>query len=299
VESALGGPPDPAFVEACLRASGGTPFLLRELVGALNEGGIAPSAEAASHVERIGARSVGRSINLQLRRLPNHAGQLARALAVLEQSDLVQAARLAQLDEVQAMGAAALLASAGIVESGLHLTFVHPIVRRSIYDEISGAERAQAHRRAAHELTEHPGASQRVAEHLLVTEPAGDDWAVERLVEAACAARQQGAPESEAVFLRARSPSHRRRIISSALLPRPRTPEANAGLDGWAEHLQKVPGRGGNVAAAAEAALVLAHALSRLSASRRRSRLIAHRCRSVSPPDLAILSKTARPLSRR
>ena len=155
--SALGGVPDPAFVEACLRATGGMPFLLRELVGALNEGGIAPSAEAAGHVERIGARSVGRSINLQLRRLPNNAGQLARALAILEQSDLVHAARLARLDEAQAMGAAELLASAGIVESGPHLTFVHPIVRHSIYDEISGAERAQAHRRAAHVLAEARG----------------------------------------------------------------------------------------------------------------------------------------------
>ena len=149
-------------MEACLRASGGTPFLLRELVGALNEGGIAPFAEAASP-RRTNRRTVGGSVDQPPTPSPaqRHAGQLARALAVLEQSDLVQAARLAQLDEVHAMGAAALLASAGIVESGLHLTFVHPIVRRSIYDEISGAERAQGHRRAAHVLTEHPGASQR------------------------------------------------------------------------------------------------------------------------------------------
>lgn len=295
VESALGGPPDPAFVEACLRASGGTPFLLRELVGALNEGGIAPSAEAASHVERIGARSVGRSINLQLRRLPNHAGQLARALAVLEQSDLVQAARLAQLDEVHAMGAAALLASAGIVESGLHLTFVHPIVRRSIYDEISGAERAQAHRRAAHVLTEHPGASQRGAEHLLVTEPAGDDWAVEQLVEAACAARQQGAPESEAVFLRRAlaelpSPDHQ-----SALLLDLGIAESNAGLDGWAEHLQKAVDAAANVAAAAEAALVLAHALSRAQRFAEAVEVLDRASLSLDSrhSDLAILLETA------
>ena len=66
------------------------------------EGGIAPTAEAARHVERIGARSVGRSIRLRLRRLPEHAGRLADALAVLEQGDLLQAARLAGLDDVEA-----------------------------------------------------------------------------------------------------------------------------------------------------------------------------------------------------
>ena len=78
VESALGETPDPAFVDACVQATEGTPFLLGELVGALNEGGIAPTAEAARHAERIGARTIGRSINLRLRRLPDHAGRLAR-----------------------------------------------------------------------------------------------------------------------------------------------------------------------------------------------------------------------------
>ena len=112
MESRLGGAPDPVFVDACLRATRGTPFLLRVLVEALSEGGIAPTAEAARHVERIGARTVGRSIRLRLRRLPEHAGRLARALAVLEQSDLLQAARLAGLDEAEAADAAELLVDA-------------------------------------------------------------------------------------------------------------------------------------------------------------------------------------------
>src|SRR5436190_981864 len=106
----------------------------------------APTAEAARHVERIGARTVGRSIHLRLRRLPEHAGRLARALAVLEQSDLLQAARLAGLDESEAADAADLLAAAGIVEPGRPLSFIHPIVRSGIYAELSDAERAAAHR---------------------------------------------------------------------------------------------------------------------------------------------------------
>ena len=128
VEAILGGEPDPTFVEACLHATWGTPFLVRELVDALSEGGIAPIAEAAPHVERIGAQTVGRSVALRLRRLPEPAGRLARALAILEQSELHQAARLAGLDAGEAAEAAELLVNAGIIEPGRPMTFIHPIV---------------------------------------------------------------------------------------------------------------------------------------------------------------------------
>ena len=74
VKSRLAEVPDPIFVDACLHATRGTPFLMRVLLEALSEGGVAPKAEAALHVERIGARTVGRSIRLRLRRLPEHAG---------------------------------------------------------------------------------------------------------------------------------------------------------------------------------------------------------------------------------
>ena len=262
LESRLGGAPDPVLVDACLRTTRGTPFLLRVLVDALSEGGIAPTAEAAHHVERIGARTVGRSIRLRLRRLPDHAGRLARALAILEQGDLPQAARLAGLEELEAAEAAELLATAGILEPARPLTFIHPIVRSGIYSELSTAERAQGHRRAAQLLAEQPDADERVANHLLATDPAGDDWVVERLVEAACAAGKQGALESEAVFLRrvlAEPPSP---DDQSGLLLDLGMAEASLGHADWHEHLQRAVDTAPNAAAAAEAAIVLAHALS-------------------------------------
>jgi DNA-binding CsgD family transcriptional regulator len=262
LEAGLAWVPDPVFVDACLSSTRGTPFLMRVLVEALSEGGIAPTAEAARHVERIGARTVGRSIRLRLRRLPEHAGRLARALAVLEQGDLLQAARLAELDEADASEAAELLTTAGILEPGRPLTFIHPIVRSGIYSELSGAERAQGHRRAARLLAGQPGSNELVANHLLVSEPAGDGWVVERLVEAACEAGKRGAPEAEAVFLR--------RALAEPPAPRDYygllldlgMAEASAGLTGWPEHLQQAVDAASDTAAAAEAALVLAHALS-------------------------------------
>src|SRR4029079_5950057 len=108
----------------------------------------------------------------------------------------------ADLDEAEAAEAAELLASAGIIESGRPLAFIHPIVRSGIYSDLSGIECARGHSGAARLLAEEPGAPERVSQHLLLSEPAADHWVVERLVEAACAAGKQGAPESAARLLR-------------------------------------------------------------------------------------------------
>ena len=253
LEAGLGRAPNQDVVDTCLRVTQGRPFLVRELVSALAEGGIGSDVEG-----------VGRSVRLRLGRLPEHAGRLARALAVLEQSDLLQAARLAGLEELAAADAADLLATAGILESGRPLTFVHPLVRDGTYSELSSSERAQGHRRAAELLAEQVGADARVAEHLLVSEPAGDHWVVERLIAAARAARKQGAPDSEAVFLRRALAEPPPPGDRSALLLGLGMAEASAGLAGWPEHLHQAVDTAPNAAAAAEAAMVLAHALSRV-----------------------------------
>ncbi len=285
VELSLARVPDPGFVDACLLATRGSPFLMRVLVDALSEGGIVPTAEAARHVERIGARTVGRSIRLRLRRLPEHAGRLARALAVLEQSDLLHAARLAELDEAQGAEAAELLATAGILESGRPLAFIHPIVRSGIYSELSGAERAQGHRRAARLLAEQPGADDRVAKHLLVSEPAADPWVVDRLVETAFAAGKQGAPESEAVFLRRALAEPPPPSDRSALLLDLGMAEASAGLADWPEHLQQAVDTAPNAAVAGVDALVLGLALSRAQRFAEAVTVLDRAATSLATPD--------------
>jgi DNA-binding CsgD family transcriptional regulator len=262
VESRLGREPHPVFVDACLSATRGMPFLMRELVEALTEGGIAPTAEAARHVEEIGAHTVGRSTRLRLRRLPKHAALLARALAILEQSDLHQAARLAGLDDVEAADAAELLAASGILKSDRPLTFSHPIVRSGLYSELTGAERAQGHRRAARLLAEQAAANERVAKHLLMSEPAADGWVVERLAEAARGAVRNGAPESAALFLRRALDEPPPPGDQSGLLLELGMVEANAGLDEWTEHLRLAVETAPNVAAAAGTARGLARALN-------------------------------------
>ncbi len=142
------------------------------------------------------------------------------------------------------------------------MTFVHPIVRSGIY---SGAlqRRARArHRQAAQLLAEQPGSGERVAEHLLNSEPAADGWVVERLVEGARTPRRGTAlpsrlPSSCAESLDEPPPAG----LPLELLLELGMAEAIAGLPGWPEHLQRAVDDGSNATAAAGAARVLALAL--------------------------------------
>jgi tetratricopeptide (TPR) repeat protein len=196
-------------------------------------------------------------------RLPEPAGRLARALAILEQSELHQAARFTGLDEVEAEAAAELLMTPGILDTGRPLGFSHPIVRASLYGELSGAERSQGHLRAARLLAEEPGAGERVAKHLLASEPSGDHWVFERLLEAGYAAARNGAPESAARFLRRALTEPPPPVAQQPLLLELGRAEESAGLEGWAEHLRRAVEAAPNAVKAAEATRVLASALNR------------------------------------
>jgi DNA-binding CsgD family transcriptional regulator len=263
VETAFGSRPDPVFTETCLRATRGTPFLLRALVEALTEEGITPDAAAAPRVERIGARTIGRSLHLRLARLPEPAGRLARAVAVLERGELTQAARLAGLEGGEAAEAADVLAAAGILEPGRPLAFVHPIVRTGIYTELPSGERSKGHRGAAQLLAAQQGASELVAEHLLVSDPAHDAWVVERLVEAARTAARSGAPESAAVYLRRALREPPAPDLQPGLLLELGMAGASAGLADWPHDLQASVEAATDEASAAAGSMVLALALSR------------------------------------
>ena len=267
LQSRLGAAPEPPFVDACLRATRGTPFLLRELVSALREDMVAPTVAAAEHVEEIGARTVGRSILLRLDRLPEPAARLARAMAILERAELWQAARLAELPADEAADAADRLAAADILEPGRPLTFAHPIVRAGIYDALPSSHRARGHRHAAQLLAEDHGPTERVAEHLLSTDPMGDAWAVSRLVAAARGAAHSGAPETAAVYLRRALQEPPAAADRPGLELELGMAEASAGLSTWPARLQAALESATDDTARVAAALVLALALGRAQRS--------------------------------
>jgi DNA-binding CsgD family transcriptional regulator len=201
VQTSLGSPDD-RFVLACHDATAGNPFLTCELLGALSRDGIAPSAAAAGAVNELGPRTVGRSVVLRLTRLPDSAGRLAQAVAVLGgRAPLRDAATLAELDEQDAAVAADALAAVEILRGTLPLEFVHPIVRAAVYDELAPAARSLAHARAARILAADRPDAEQVAAHLLACEPAREPWIAEHLRIAAATALARGAPEVARVYL--------------------------------------------------------------------------------------------------
>ncbi len=198
----LSAEPDPAFVTACQRATGGNPFLLLELFGELERRGIAPSRENAGLASQLSSQGVGRAVRARLRRLPPGCIALARAVAVLgERAEPTLAAQLADLDDDEASRAADALAEGLIFEPARPLAFVHPLVRSSVYSELSSRERARSHERAARLLKGAGEAADRIAVHLLATSPGGDAETVETLREAARGATSRGAPDVAVTYL--------------------------------------------------------------------------------------------------
>jgi len=199
----LAAEPDPGFVTACQRATGGNPFLLLELFGELHRRRLAPSRENAGLASQLSSHGVGRAVRARLRRLPPDCTALARAVAVLgDPARPALAAQLAGLDDDAAGRAADALAQAVIFEPGLRLAFIHPLVRSSVYAELSSQERARHHEGAARLLTGAGEATDRIAVHLLAAHPGGDAETVNRLRQAAKDARNRGAPDIAVTYLR-------------------------------------------------------------------------------------------------
>jgi DNA-binding CsgD family transcriptional regulator len=202
VRLGLGADVEPAFAAACHAATGGVPFLVHELVRAIAEQGIEPTAAASSRVAALAPRAVAHSVVQRLSRLPAAARGLARAAAVLGEADLRLAASLASMDPGAAAATADVLAAAGILEEGRPLRFVHPIVRAAVEADLPPGTRAGLHAAAAHRLADEGASAHHVAAHLLATDPAGDNWIVDSLASAARAAIANGAPDSAAAYLR-------------------------------------------------------------------------------------------------
>ena len=193
----------PEFAEACHRATGGNPFFLRALIDVLLEDGVKATAAGAEAALNLGPQTVTRAVVTRVARIPHEAAALARALAVLgDGAALDETARLAGVDSADARSAVDGLAAAGILAPGPGLTFAHPILRNALYADIGRAERADLHQRAAALLGERGAAPERVAAHLLATEPMGAHDAVEVLRAAAADAAERGAPASAVAHLR-------------------------------------------------------------------------------------------------
>jgi tetratricopeptide (TPR) repeat protein len=188
---------DTAFVAACRRATGGNPFLVRELAAELGRRGLEPTVDNAAVASELSSQGVERSVRSRLRQVGPMCAALARAVAVLgDPADPTIAARLADLDDDTAARAATALADAAILAPGLPYAFVHPLVRSSIAPEPA------LHDRAARLLAEAGAPADRIAVHLLAGRPRGDADTVAKLRRAATIATGRGAAEVALTYLR-------------------------------------------------------------------------------------------------
>ena len=110
---------------------------------------------------------------------------------MLEHASVREAAELGRIDPEVAVADADRLLSAGILTQA-PLTFVHPLLRLAVYEQIPPARRANDHRRAALTLAAAGGSPLAVGSHLLRASPSGDPEAVELLMNAAEAAHAGG-----------------------------------------------------------------------------------------------------------
>ena len=183
---------DEASDELCAalhEAARGNPFLVREAAANLASEG-RPGSEQSVTV-RLGPEAAAGFVLRRLERLPTEDATLARAVAVLgADATLGHAGALAQLEPDVAATAADRLTAARILSSQRPLTFVHPIVRATLYAGLGAGERSTAHARAARLLHAAGVNPARVVNHLLAAEPAGDPE-VPRMLRAAAEAESE------------------------------------------------------------------------------------------------------------
>jgi DNA-binding CsgD family transcriptional regulator len=191
---------DDAACAACHAASAGNPLYVQELLRALagDDGGLDAERVRAASVPTLAAR-VGRRIA----KVADGAPALAVAMAVLGDGEpLERAAALADLPPAAASDLARRLRDLEILSAEDPFAFVHPLVRRSVYDGLSLAERDAAHRAAARLLEAAGAPAEAVAAHLGALRPAGAGAVAAGLAEAAAAAVARAAPEAAIRLLR-------------------------------------------------------------------------------------------------
>ena len=156
----------------------------------------------AEKVRGLGPEAISTVVLGRLARLPAAAPQMARALALLGEGAAPDvAAALAGLDPDAAGDAVEALCRADVLMRDGALAFVHPIVLAAIYGDLPARARGVGHARAARLLHDRGAAPEEVASQLVLAPPAGEEWVVAVLRDAARRADALGDPATAAGYL--------------------------------------------------------------------------------------------------
>ncbi|MBV9310670.1 MAG: AAA family ATPase, partial [Solirubrobacterales bacterium] len=175
-----------AFVDACVQATNGNPFLLTELLAQLHADGVRADAQTAQERVSTAPEAVMHSVDRRLERMSETANALIRAVAVLGgDAPLRLAARVAGLDAPTAARAADELAAVHVFDPGEPLAFVHPLTRSAVLAGMSPLARGRAHRRTARILDEEEATAEAIAAHIMLAPVERDARATKLLRRAA------------------------------------------------------------------------------------------------------------------
>jgi DNA-binding NarL/FixJ family response regulator len=251
------------FAAACHSATGGNPFFLQTLLREARELRYLTDASQAAQVRRIGPTAVARAVLLRLATAPATVTALVRAISVLgDAASVLEAARLADLDDEAAARAADLLVELAILRRAEGLEFAHPIVQSAIYEHIGSHERARMHARAARLLSERDVTDERIAAQIMKSEPSGEPWRVDRLRRVAARALAQGAPAAAVTWLTRALAESPQPAVRSELLLELGSAELRLGRPEALDHLRDAVAGVRHSALLATAARQLANAYS-------------------------------------
>jgi DNA-binding CsgD family transcriptional regulator len=184
---------DAQVVAEAERLTEGNPLYVRELADWLSAAG-ERGRDPVGAIRSAAPAAVGRRVQAALARVDPAARALAGAAAILGQEvPLARAALLAEVSPARASACADVLAREGILSVGEPLRFRHPLVLEAVLNSIEPRARAREHGRAAKLLIAAGEPPERVAVHLLESDPAGDPEVVTALRAAAKRAAAEGA----------------------------------------------------------------------------------------------------------
>ena len=201
LERRLGAKPSPTLVDRAHETTGGNPLLLDALALELVAQGAGTGPQAAELARSLVPASIVRTVLLRLRRLPASALATAEALTILGEAPLSRVAEMAGLTRGEAEEAVDALEAAEIVEGIEILRFTHPILRSTVYEQISPRRRHARHVQAVRLLHSAGEQPERIAPHLIAAGDVAITGGAEILIEAGRRVYALGAPEATVRYL--------------------------------------------------------------------------------------------------
>lgn len=195
------GAADDAFVVACHEASGGNPFLLRELLSVVSERGLAANSATAGQVALLASEGLQRAVLARVVALGDDALAVARATALVAKAAVPVVADLANLATDDVAAAAQTLQRVELFASGRLLSFRHPLLRAAVLSGLGDVAVTAGHLRAARVLRERGASVEQIAAHLIACDVVGEVWAVDVLEQAARGALARASPRLAARLL--------------------------------------------------------------------------------------------------